>query len=144
MSLITDSRARDLIEEFSFFDDWEDRYGHVIALGRDLPPFPDNARNDDHRVEGCASQVWLLSDRNDAGHMIFLGDSDAFIVKGLVAILVRLCSDRSPQELLALDIEATLSALGLDGQLTAQRANGLRAMVERIRVEAQHLLREPS
>lgn len=135
-----DPIAADLVEEFSFFGDWEERYAHVIALGRDLAPLRDDERVEKNRVHGCASQVWLVAE-NDDGLMHWRGDSDAFIVKGLIAILIRLLSGREAHTVADFDVAGTLDALGLEGQLTSQRANGLRAMVERMQAEARARLR---
>lgn len=125
--------------DFEFLDDWEDRYRYVIELGQDLPPYPEEARDDAHKVRGCASQVWLVSERDAAADpvMTFRGDSDAHIVRGLVAILLALYSGQQASEILSIDAEATLRQLGLDEHLTPQRSNGLRSMVQRIRSEAQ-------
>lgn len=125
--------------DFSFLDDWEDRYRYVIELGQDLPPYPESARDEAHKVRGCASQVWLVSERSGGSDpiMTFQGDSDAHIVRGLVAIVLALYSGHHASEVLAIDAEDTLRALGLDEHLTPQRSNGLRSMVQRIRAEAQ-------
>ena len=131
-----------IIEDFSLLDDWEDRYRYVIELGRELPPLPEAERTEANKVRGCASQVWLVSERRGDGKpvLVFRGDSDALIVKGLIAILLQIYSGRSPEEIVALDPEAAFSALGLRGHLTSQRANGLSAMVVRIKSDAQAAL----
>ncbi|MGD2132994.1 MAG: SufE family protein [Maricaulaceae bacterium] len=127
-----------LVDEFSFLDEWEERYRHVISLGEKLPAFPDDARTEANRVRGCVSQVWLIAEPVDDGARIaFQADSDAHIVRGLAAILMRVYSGRTPAEILAVDSEEVLSKLGLDEHLSPQRSNGLRAMVERIRAIAQ-------
>jgi cysteine desulfuration protein SufE len=125
-------------DDFAFLDDWEDRYRYVIELGSDLPPFPEQARDEAHKVPGCASQVWLLSEHAEGQDPVITlhGDSDAHIVRGLVAILLALYSGRPASEILTIDAEATLRSLGLDDHLTPQRSNGLRSMVKRIRAEA--------
>jgi cysteine desulfuration protein SufE len=127
-----------IFEDFEFIDDWEERYRYVIDLGRDLPPFPESARTPANKVQGCVSQVWLETDRGDGADpvMRFIGDSDAHIVRGLVAIMLALFSGRRASEIASLDAEAVLKRLGLDEHLTPQRANGLRAMVARIRRDA--------
>jgi cysteine desulfuration protein SufE len=127
-----------IFEDFEFIDDWEERYRYVIDLGRDLPPFPESARTPANKVQGCVSQVWLETDRGDGADpvMQFIGDSDAHIVRGLVAIMLALFSGRRASEIASLDAEAVLKRLGLDEHLTPQRANGLRAMVARIRRDA--------
>jgi cysteine desulfuration protein SufE len=128
-----------IAEDFALLDDWEDRYRYVIDLGRDLAPLSDAERSDVNKVRGCASQVWLVSDPappGDAGRLFFRGDSDALIVKGLVAILVRLYSGATPEEVAARDARALFDQLGLGGHLSQQRSNGFFSMVERIRAVA--------
>ncbi|HEV7255435.1 MAG TPA: SufE family protein [Mesorhizobium sp.] len=128
--------------DFSFLDDWEDRYRYVIELGGDLPLYPESERNDAHKVSGCASQVWLETTFGPGADPVlsFRGQSDAHIVRGLVAIMLTLFSGRRASEILALDAEGTLRALGLDEHLSTQRANGLRAMIRRIRRDAEAAL----
>jgi cysteine desulfuration protein SufE len=127
-----------IFEDFEFLDEWEDRYRYVIDLGRDLPPFPESARTPQNKVQGCVSQVWLETTRSDGPDpvMRFAGDSDAHIVRGLVAIMLALFSGRRASEIAKIDAEAVLKRLGLDEHLTPQRANGLRSMVARIRRDA--------
>jgi cysteine desulfuration protein SufE len=124
----------------AFLDDWEDRYGYVVELGRRLPPFPESERIDANKVRGCASQVWLAPqiEKGGAGEPVlrYHGDSDAHIVRGLVAIVLALFSGRTPRDILSLDAKAALGELGLAQHLTAQRSNGLFAMVERIKADA--------
>jgi cysteine desulfuration protein SufE len=131
-----------IIEDFSFLEDWEDRYRYLIELGRDLPPMPDEEKNETTKVRGCVSQVWLTTRLTDGADPVlhFSGDSDAHIVRGLVAVMLALFSGRKASAILATDAEDTLKTLGLDEHLTPQRANGLRAMVQRIRKEAAHCL----
>lgn len=133
-------------DDFAFLDDWEDRYRYVIELGETLPAFPDTARDDTHKVPGCVSQVWLLTDLGEGPDPVirFQGDSDAHIVRGLVAILLALFSGHRASEILATDAEDTLRSLGLDAHLTPQRANGLRSMVKRIKRDAETALRQPA
>jgi len=125
--------------DFAFLDDWEDRYRYLIELGQDLPPYPEDARDEVHKVRGCASQVWLTSARAETPDpvMTFQGDSDAHIVRGLVAIMLALYSGRHASEILSIDADDTLRSLGLNEHLTPQRSNGLRSMVQRIRAEAE-------
>jgi len=126
-------------DNFAFLDDWDDRMSYVIELGRALPPFPEEARTDANKVRGCASQVWLSTRVEREGgepRLVFVGDSDAFIVRGLIAILEAAYSGRPVREILAGDPEAIFDELDLKGHLTAQRSNGLRSMVDRIRREA--------
>jgi cysteine desulfuration protein SufE len=123
---------------FAFLDDWEDRYRYLIELGRLMGPFPEEARTAANKVQGCASQVWMTTrrDQNGAARLIVRGDSDALIVRGLVALLVSLASGRAPAEIAAMDIQGKLAALGLDQHLTPQRSNGLASMVKRLKAEA--------
>jgi cysteine desulfuration protein SufE len=121
--------------DFDLLDDWEDRYRYLIELGRNLPPLPDNERTDANKVRGCASQVWLAT-HADGGTFHFEGDSDALIVRGLVAIAIALFDGKTPREILATDAEATFDRLDLRAHLTAQRSNGLRSLVDRIRADA--------
>jgi cysteine desulfuration protein SufE len=129
--------------DFALLDDWEDRYRYVIELGRSLPPLPETLRTEANRVRGCASQVWLASEtRVAAGKppvLSFQGDSDAHIVRGLIAILFALYQDRTAQEILNTDARAVFAELGLAEHLTQQRSNGFFSMVGRIRSDAQAL-----
>ncbi len=133
-----------LIDEFSLLEDWEERYRHVIALGAAMTPFPAEARIEANKVRGCASQVWLIANppQSRSGSsppaLTFQADSDAHIVRGLAAILMRIYSGagRTKEEILGVDAEAIFATLGLDSHLSPQRSNGLRAMVERIRALA--------
>ena len=131
-------------DDFAFLDEWEDRYRYVIDLGEALPPFPEHARDAAHKVQGCVSQVWLVSRRGEGADPVitFLGDSDAHIVRGLVAIMLALFSGRRASEIVVTDAEELMRSLGLDEHLTPQRANGLRAMVKRIKQDAQAALAE--
>ena len=133
-----DPRIADLIETFSFLDDWEDRYRYVIDLGRDLEPLADSERVDASKVRGCASQVWLVcSVDTDTGVITFRGQSDAAIVQGLLSVLLAVASGRTGAEVLAIDIEGILERLGFLEALTPQRSNGLKSMVARIRAIAE-------
>jgi cysteine desulfuration protein SufE len=126
----------DLVETFAFLDDWEDRYRHVIDMGKALPPLAEGERVPATKVEGCASQVWIVPEIEGAGEgaiLRFRGESDALIVKGLIAVLQALYSGRSVAEVRAIDAEGELGKLGLKDHLSAQRSNGLRAMVARLR-----------
>ena len=126
----------ELIEDFEFLDNWEDRYMHVIDLGKAMPPLEDKYRIDVNKVQGCASQVWLVSDRNENGFLVFRGASDAHIVSGLVAIATQVFSNKPDEVIRDLDETALFDALGLSEHLSSQRANGLRSMVARIKHEA--------
>ncbi|HEX4180712.1 MAG TPA: SufE family protein [Caulobacteraceae bacterium] len=140
MTTSIDQELDELSDEFDLLGDWEERYRHVIDLGRSLEPLDDAERNDANKVRGCASQVWLVREDQTDEVLRFRGDSDALIVKGLIAILLRLYSGRSAGEILAFDARAGLDKLGLTGALSAQRSNGLKAMVERIRRDAEAIL----
>jgi cysteine desulfuration protein SufE len=131
-----DAAFAELADEFEVLGDWEERYRYVIELGRDLAPLADMERSEDNKVRGCSSQVWLVSEPGLQGRLRFRGDSDAHIVRGLIAILLRLYSDRPAAEILAFDAPAAFAKLGLTGALSQQRANGLASMVARIRREA--------
>lgn len=129
-------------DDFSFLDNWEDRYRYVIELGRALPPMPDDLRIEANKVRGCASQVWLASriERSgDKSRLHFDGDSDAHLVRGLVAILLVLVQDKTPAEILAVDPRAAFVELGLGEHLTPQRSNGFASMAARVRADAQAL-----
>jgi len=126
----------EIAETFEFLDDWEDRYRYVIELGKAMPPLEDAFKVPATKVDGCASQVWLVP-MIEAGSFRFRGDSDAMIVRGLIAVLVALFNDQSLVNVLRTDAAAEFARLGLDQALSAQRSNGLRAMLERIRLLAQ-------
>jgi len=130
--------------DFALLDDWEDRYRYVIELGRALPPLPEALRTDANKVRGCASQVWLASRVRSAGPtappvLTFVGDSDAHIVRGLIAILFAMYADNTAEQILRTDARAAFAELGLQEHLTPQRSNGFFSMVERIRRDAQAL-----
>lgn len=131
-------------DNFALLDDWDDRYRYVIELGRTLDPMPDAEHNAANKVQGCASQVWLsrkLTHGSDGEPRLnYLGDSDAHIVRGLIAILLTLNSGRTPREILATDPIAVFDELGFREHLTPQRSNGLRSMVERIHNDARQTL----
>lgn len=134
-----DLPSADEIEEgFALIDDWEERYAYVIELGRALPPLADHLRTPDTKVEGCVSQVWLVSGESD-GRLSLAGDSDAMIVRGLVAILLAYYGGRTPEDAADADVEAYLKTLELSEHLTPQRSNGLNSMVKRIRRDATAL-----
>jgi cysteine desulfuration protein SufE len=134
-------RIDEIIDNFSLLEEWDDRYRYVIELGRSLIPLSEDDRTDTNKVQGCASQVWLATKvgRNGAdGPMLtFRGDSDAHIVRGLIAILFAMFSGKHAREILAADAIAVFEQLGLREHLTPQRSNGFRSMVERIRADAR-------
>ncbi|NOX82866.1 MAG: SufE family protein [Alphaproteobacteria bacterium] len=131
----------DIRADFEFLDAWDERYKYLIDLGRDLAPYPETHRNDRHKVRGCASQVWLYVN-DDGATLSFKGDSDAHIVKGLVALLITLYSGKSAADILAIDPAAALAPFDLKDHLTPQRSNGLHSMVNRIRAIAAEKARE--
>ena len=127
----------DLVETFDFLGDWEERYRHLIDLGRQLAPLTDDERSDDNKVRGCASQVWLVRDPDRAGRLHWRGDSDAHIVRGLIAVVLQLYNGRTATEASGFDAAAGLSRLGLSEALSTQRSNGLKAMLARIAADAK-------
>jgi cysteine desulfuration protein SufE len=134
----------DIIGNFELLDEWDDRYRYIIELGRGLPELPDEARSEANKVRGCASQVWMKTDRRPNGPegpvLDFHGDSDAHIVRGLIAILFALYSGRPARTIVATDAHALFEKLGLREHLTPQRSNGFRAMVDRIQSDARAAL----
>ena len=132
-----DAELSELADEFDLLGDWEERYRYVIELGKDLSPLTDAERSEPNKVRGCASQVWLVTEPQADGTLRFRGDSDAHIVRGLIAILLRLYCGRAPGEILAFDARAAFETLGLTGALSSQRSNGLASMVARIRRDAE-------
>ncbi len=133
----------EILTDFDLLSDWEDRYRYVIELGRGLPPLPEAERSPATKVQGCVSQVWLSTRVDRTGgkpRLIFIGDSDAHIVRGLIAILFSLYSGKTAQEILSIDAGQRLGQLELKEHLTPQRSNGLMAMVKRIRSDAEAAL----
>ncbi len=133
----------EIVDNFAFLDDWDDRYRYLIELGRTLDPLPEEAHNDANKVRGCASQVWLETSvrrEGDGPVLDFRGDSDAHIVRGLVALVLALYSGKPAPEILATDAMDLFRTLGLSEHLTPQRSNGVRSMVERIRHDARAAL----
>jgi len=134
-----------ILADFQLLDDWEDRYRYVIELGRALPPLPEAARTEANKVRGCASQVWLATEVNGATagaapRLSFKGDSDAHIVRGLIAILFAIYSGRCADEIVRIDVEVVFRRLELAEHLTPQRSNGFASMVERIRSDARRVM----
>jgi cysteine desulfuration protein SufE len=134
----------EIIENFALLDEWDDRYRYVIELGRSLAPLNEQDRNDTNKVQGCASQVWLSTAVQPNGQtgpvLSFVGDSDAHIVRGLIAILLTIYSGKHARDILATDAVALFERLGLKEHLTPQRSNGFRSMVERIKSDARSAL----
>jgi cysteine desulfuration protein SufE len=140
---VATARFEEIAADFAFLDDWEDRYRYVIELGRAMPPLDDALKVPATKVEGCASQVWIvprIEGEAGAAHFDFDGDSDALIVRGLIAVLHALYSGLHPEAVVGVDAPAELARLDLDQHLSSQRSNGLRAMVARIRALAETTL----
>lgn len=138
---MNDARVEELIEGFEFLDSWDDRFRYIIDLGRKLPPMDSAMKNDETKVDGCTSQVWMVaSAEGSPPRLTFLADSDAHIVRGLIAILLTLYEDRPAQEVLDLDAASTIARLDLAQHLSPNRANGLFAMIGRIRAFAAEAL----
>lgn len=135
-----------IISDFELLDDWEDRYRYIIDLGRELEPLPEAAHSDANKVAGCVSQVWLETTKGDGADPVvsFKGDSDAHIVRGLVALVIAIYSGHKASEIERTDAMAVLKTLGLDQHLSPQRSNGLKSMVQRIQREAADALRAPA
>jgi cysteine desulfuration protein SufE len=134
----------EIVDNFALLDEWDDRYRYLIELGRSLAPLPDSKRNESNKVQGCASQVWLSTNIHPDGPagpvLSFVGDSDAHIVRGLIAVLFALYSGKHARDILSTDAIKTFDRLGLREHLTPQRSNGFRSMVERIRADARATL----
>tara|TARA_B100000123_G_scaffold272626_1_gene256671 strand:+ start:16813 stop:17235 length:423 start_codon:yes stop_codon:yes gene_type:complete len=137
---MNDLCIEDIVNDFEFFDNWEDKYKYIIELGKNYPSLNEEQKKIENKVDGCASQVWLVtSEERSANQLVlhFKGDSDAIIVKGLVVILFSIFSNKSPEEIIQIDAFEKLKKLDLEKNLTMQRSNGLSAMVKRIKQEAQ-------
>jgi cysteine desulfuration protein SufE len=125
--------AEELVENFQVFDDWEERYAYLIDLGKRLPPLPDALKIEENKVRGCMSQVWFVRKDDPQGRLLWEGDSDASIVRGLVAVLQVLLSGKTREELAQVDVEGIFQKLGLEGHLSMNRRNGFFAMVEKLK-----------
>ncbi len=125
-----------IADDFAFLDDWDERYKYLIDLGRQLPELADHERSEETKVRGCASQVWLVFDEITQNNISFRGDSDAHIVKGLVALMIALFSGKSAREVIALDAEEALAKIDLKDHITPQRSNGVAAMMTKIKTIA--------
>ncbi|MCL4135349.1 UNVERIFIED_CONTAM: hypothetical protein GTU68_017272 [Idotea baltica] len=133
----------DIIENFSYLDDWEDRYKYVIELGKELETMPDALQVDANKVRGCTSQVWLatrVTERDGEPVLHFLGNSDAHIVRGLVCITLAIFNNKTAREIVGLDAEAIFDQVQLRDHISAQRSNGLNSMLQRIQADARNLL----
>lgn len=136
MNVTQQEKAEEIVEAFSFFEEWEDRYGYLIDLGRELPPMPETLKTEETRVQGCQSKVWVVaetSQKEGQPHIALLVDSDSAIVKGLIAVLWQVFSGYTPQEILSFDVEGLLNRLELEEHLSMNRRNGLFSMIQRIR-----------
>jgi len=134
--MVIEEAAQELRDEFAFLDDWEARYEHIIDLGKSNPDLQPEERNENSRVRGCASQVWLVTKLEKDGRMTIRAESDAVLVSGLIAILTRLYSGQTPDEIAAYDAKALFRDIGVSDTLTAQRSNGLASMLSRIKADA--------
>ena len=137
---MSDLCIEDIVSDFEFIDNWEDKYKYIIELGKNYPSLNEEQKKIENKVDGCASQVWLVtSEERSANQLVlhFKADSDAIIVKGLVVILFTIFSNKSPEEIIQIDAFEKLKKLDLEKNLTMQRSNGLSAMVKRIKQEAQ-------
>lgn len=137
----TDITAEDIIDTLSFFDDWEERYKYIIDLGKQLPAMDDSKKDDDHLIRGCQSQVWIDSQLNNS-QLFFIADSDAHIVRGLLAMVLAAYNQKTPQDIVDFDIEQYFSQVDLIKHLSPTRGNGLKSMVETIQLTAKQYLSE--
>lgn len=135
-----ETAASEIRDEFDFLEDWEARYAHIIDLGKANPALEDHERNENTRVRGCASQVWMVTHIDTDGRLVVRAESDAMIVSGLITLLTRLYSGAAPKAVLDFDTHAFLEEIGVAGALTAQRSNGLASMVARIRSDAERAI----
>lgn len=131
-----ETKAADIREDFSWLEDWEARYAHLIDLGKANPPLADSERTEETRVRGCASQVWMVT-QIENGKLVLRAESDAIIVSGLIALLTELYSGEPPEDILRFDANAFLDEIGVAGALTAQRSNGLASMLARVQADAK-------
>lgn len=136
LAMTVTETAAEISDEFAFLDNWEDRYAHIIDLGKANPPLADAERREDTRVHGCTSQVWMVITAQDDNRLEIRAESDALIVSGLIALLVRLFSGATRSEIAAFDPKAFFEEIGVAGTLSAQRSNGLASMIARIKASA--------
>lgn len=130
-----DEIKQEIVDEFSMFDDWMDRYDYLIDQGKELEPLPDQYKDDDHLIKGCQSQVWLHAYLNDEGRVEFKADSDAIITKGMIALLIRVFSNQEAEDIQYADI-SFLDKIGLKEQLSPTRSNGLMSMIKQMKFYA--------
>ena len=133
-----DVSANDIVDSLGFFDNWEERYKYIIDLGKELPPLPDAMRTDEFLVRGCQSKVWLVDEWRE-GKLFFQADSDAFIVKGLLGVVLAAFNGKAPGEILSFDVDDYFARLDLLQHLSSTRGNGLKAMVKRIKEKASQI-----
>lgn len=124
----------EIVEEFELFDNWEDKYEYIIDMGKKLPPLPDVHKKDDHRIRGCQSTVWMVSELRD-GKIFYQADSDAVIVKGLISMLIRVLSGQSAHDIIHADL-GFIDRIGMTSHLAQTRSNGLRAMIKQMKLDA--------
>lgn len=124
----------EIVEEFELFDNWEDKYEYIIDMGKKLPPLDDAHKKDDHRIRGCQSTVWMVSEIRD-GRIFYQADSDAVIVKGLISMLIRVLSGQTPQDIIQADL-GFIDRIGMTSHLAQTRSNGLRAMIKQMKLDA--------
>ena len=135
----TEITQDDILEAFEFLDDWEERYSYIIDLGKSLPAFPDTEKTDEHIIHGCQSQVWLIHNIDTESNKVYLLiDSDAIIVKGLAAVVLAALNTKTPDEIGALDVNALFEKMDLMRHISPTRGNGLRSMIERVKLIAQN------
>lgn len=128
-----EERQQEIIEEFAFFDDWMQKYEHIIELGKELPLIDDKYKNEDHLIKGCQSRVWLHACQEDQGTVAFTADSDAIITKGMIALMIRVLSGAKPEEIAGADLHF-IKDIGLYEHLSPTRSNGLAAMVKQMKI----------
>ena len=128
-------RQQEIIDEFTEIEDWLDRYAQIIDLGNELPPIDERLKTPDHLIEGCQSRVWLDATLDERGHLHYVADSDAIIVKGIISMLISVLNDQTPDDILACDLHF-IDAIGLSEHLSPTRSNGLLAMVKQMRLYA--------
>ena len=133
MASVIDERQAEIVDEFAMFDDWMEKYEHIISLGRELAPMDEADKVDDNLIKGCQSRVWLAARKGDDGHVTFTADSDAIITKGLVALMVRALSDAPAADIAGANL-SFLDEIGLHSHLSPTRSNGLQAMVKQMKL----------
>lgn len=138
MEMTIEEISEQVVEEFSMFDEWVDKYAYLIDLGRSLPLIDEKYKDEEHRIKGCQSQVWLHAGQNAEGDVVFTADSDAIITKGIIALLIRVLSGHAPEQIARADL-SFLETIGLSSHLSPTRANGLSSMVKQMKLYAAAL-----